>query len=129
VRNYQCHCALTVDMDWALYRHSLDGPCYAHSILRKRMRSCTCCRPRMCECCSGCNTLQNFGLHSNFAAFLGLSLIVANTQAHSMSSLKVLFPLFLVGLTVIFGHVLLLCNVCKHFLVVSKVSPSINELS
>jgi len=26
------------------------------------------------KCCSGCNTLQNFGLHPNFGAFLGLSL-------------------------------------------------------
>ena len=25
------------------------------------------------SCCSGCNTLQNFGLHPNFGAFLGFS--------------------------------------------------------
>jgi len=72
-------------------------------------------------CCRGYSGLQIFGLHSNFRALLGFSLMVADTRACSMSSLWVFPPRLLALSTVIFWHVWLLYHACGPFLVISKV--------
>ena len=60
---------------------------------------------------------------------LVFSLTVANTQAHSMSFLEFLWPLLLVGLTVVFWHVCVSYNVFNLFLVVSRVVINVYDLS
>jgi len=56
-------------------------------------------------CCSCCNTLHNFGLHSISELFLVLYIVVGNTKAYFMIFLVVLWSLLHVGLTIIFWHV------------------------